>query len=235
MNRKKLIITSAILAAVVLIGGLLAYFTDTTEPKSNVFTVGDKVDINLKEIWEPRDGLGIATGETKTKKPTIENVGGVDAYVFMKVVVPKYFDNTASEESKWKEAFSYTVKPGWVKVDEKKSTDSASNVYMYAYATAADSGTMTKVTTTGTTKETAELFDSVTFLPGQTKATYSFTAVDDYSASPSTSEVKKTLNIDITGYGIQTTGLSKTTNASQEATTAQDIYACLAEELSLSL
>ena len=76
MSRKKLIITGAVLAAVVLIGGLLAYFTDTTDVRSNEFTVGDKVNIKLNEVWNEKDGQGIATGETKTKQPTIENIGG---------------------------------------------------------------------------------------------------------------------------------------------------------------
>ena len=46
MSRKKLIITGVVLAVVVLVGGLLAYFTDTTETEQNVFTVGDKVNIH---------------------------------------------------------------------------------------------------------------------------------------------------------------------------------------------
>lgn len=238
MSRKKLIITSAILAVVVLIGGLLAYFTDTTETKSNVFTVGDKVDIKLNETWNEKDGQGIATGETKTKQPTIENIGGNDAFVFMKVSVPKYYDKTAnSNAGAWVEAFSYSVNSGWSQVASNTATangTSTASVYVYAYAAAADSGTMTTVTTTGATKETTALFDSVKFLPGKTKS-YDFTAVNSYSATPTVSEVKNSMNIDITGYAIQTTGLTKTTDATQDATTAQDIYACLAQELSLTL
>ena len=243
MSRKKLIITSAILAVVVLIGGLLAYFTDTTETRSNVFTVGDKVDIRLNETWNEKDGQGIATGETKTKAPKIENIGGNDAYVFMKVSVPKYYDKTAdSGNGAWVEAFSYSVNSGWSQVASNTATangTSTASVYVYAYAAAADSGTMTtlaKKTTPAGEKgpETTALFDSVTFLPGKTKS-YDFTAVNSYSATPTVSEVKNSMNIDITGYAIQTTGLTKTTDATQDATTAQDIYACLAQELSLTL
>ena len=240
MSRKKLIITGAVLAAVVLIGGLLAYFTDTTTPANNVFTVGDKVKIQLNEVWEPKDGEGIATGETKTKQPTIENIGGNDAYVFMKVVVPKYFDKTANEGAgAWVEAFSYTTNSGWAQVASNTSSangTSTSSVYVYAYATAADAA-MTKLnkSTAESGKVTTALFDEVTFLPGQDKATFDFAVVSDYSSTPTESEVKSSMNIDLTGYAIQTTGLSKTTDSTQYATTAQDIYACLAQELSLSL
>lgn len=237
MSRKKLIITSAILAAVLLIGGLLAYFTDTTETKTNVFTVGDKVDIKLNETWNENDGLGIATGETKTKQPTIENIGGNDAYVFMKVSVPKYYD---AAESAWVQAFTYTVNNGWSQV-ASKTTDKNANVYVYAYATAADTGTMTKLdkkTTPAGQKgpETTALFNEVVFLQGKDKNAFEFNVVDSMpTENPTVTTVLNRMNIDITGYAIQTTGLTKTTNSSEAATTAQDIYACLAQELDLTL
>ena len=241
MSRKKLIITGAVLATVVLIGGLLAYFTDTTDVRSNVFTVGDKVNIKLNEVWNEKDGQGIATGETKTKQPTIENIGGNDAYVFMKVSVPKYFDKTANEGAgAWVEAFSYTVKSGWVQVasnTESANGKSTASVYVYAYAQAAD-GAMTKLnkSTAGTGKITTPLFDEVTFLQGKDKNTYDFTVVESMpDTTPIVSTVVKNMNIDLTGYAIQTTGLTKTTDTTEDATTAQEIYACLAEELNLSL
>ena len=231
MSRKKLIITGGVLAAVILIGGLLAYFTDTTTPANNVFTVGDKVKIQLNETWEPLDGEGIATNETKTKQPTIENIGDNDAFVFMKVVVPKYYDNEETNGSKWKEAFSYTVNAGWSEVASNTSTangTSTSSIYVYAYAESADSGTMTTVTPTGATKETTALFDEVTFLPGQDKVTFDFAVVSDYSSTPIESEVKSSMNIDLTGYAIQTTGLSTAKGSSTPATTAEQIYnSCL--------
>ena len=241
MSRKKLIITGAVLAAVVLIGGLLAYFTDTTDVRSNEFTVGDKVNIKLNEVWNEKDGQGIATGETKTKQPTIENIGGNDAYVFMKVSVPKYYD---AAESAWVQAFTYTVNNGWSQVASNTATangTSTASVYVYAYAAAADSGTMTtlaKKTTPAGQKgpETTALFNEVVFLQGKDKNTYDFTVVESMpDTTPIVSTVVKNMNIDLTGYAIQTTGLTKTTDTTEDATTAQEIYACLAEELNLSL
>lgn len=226
MSRKKLIITGAVLAVVVLIGGLLAYFTDTTNPKSNVFTVGDKVDIELRETWNPGDGTGIAPGETKQKVPTIENVGANDAYVFMKVVVPKYYDGT-----NWVEAFSYTTNSGWSEVASNTTSangTSTSSVYVYAYATAANEAMTTLAKKTGSEgPKTAALFDEVTYLPGKTQ-NFDFNKVENYSAEQSsgTAEVKSSLNLDLTGYAIQTTGLT-IANSETAATTAQQIYTIL--------
>ena len=234
MSRKKLIITGAILAVVVLIGGLLAYFTDTTETTSNVFTVGDKVDIQLNETWNPGDGTGIAPGETKAKVPTIENIGGNSAYVFMKVVVPKYYDASAdSGNGAWVEAFSYTVNSGWSQVASNTTTangTSTSSVYVYAYAAAADSGTMTEVTTSGATKETAALFNTVTYLPGKTQS-FNFNTVTNYSETPTLSEVQSSMNLDLTGYAIQTNGLTQS-GTTTAATTAEQIYAILTSPIS---
>ena len=48
MSKKKSIAVAAILAVVLLIGGLLAYFTDR-DTKTNVFTLGDNIEISLTE------------------------------------------------------------------------------------------------------------------------------------------------------------------------------------------
>ena len=157
MSRKKLVITAAVLAIVLLIGGLLAYFTDTTIEKTNVFTVGDKVDIELQETWVAGDGLGIATGETVEKAPYVQNIGANDAYVFMKVSIPKYYNKTANEGAgAWEEIYTlkYNGSTGinsdyWTLVDTSTgaktgTTDgtSADSVYVYAYDLSSTSGTM---------------------------------------------------------------------------------------------
>ena len=77
------------LAATAVIGGTLAYFTDTTEAKVNEFTLGN-VDIDLTEP----DWKGDATlmpGVSYDKDPTI-TVGekSQDAYVFLKLEMNKY-------------------------------------------------------------------------------------------------------------------------------------------------
>ena len=228
MSRKKLIITGVVLAVVVLIGGLLAYFTDTTEVTHNTFTVGDKVSITLTETWNAKNGEGLSAGKNVEKVPVINNTSTTtSAYVFMKVVVPKYYDGT-----NWVEAFSYTTNSGWSEVASNlNSGTSTSAVHMYAYAANASSGTMT---TLAHSASTTALFNSVTFLTGKDNS-FAFTPVASYSASPTGAEVLNSMDLDLTGYAIQTNGLTKTNDSTQDATTAQDIYACLAAELSLTL
>lgn len=77
------------LAATAVIGGTLAYFTDTTEAKVNEFTVGN-VDIDLTEpAWE--GDATLMPGVSYDKDPTI-TVGekSQDAYVFLKLEMNKY-------------------------------------------------------------------------------------------------------------------------------------------------
>lgn len=77
------------LAATAVIGGTLAYFTDTTEAKVNEFTVGN-VDIDLTEpAW--KGDATLMPGVSYAKDPTI-TVGqkSQDAYVFLKLDMNKY-------------------------------------------------------------------------------------------------------------------------------------------------
>ena len=48
MNRKKIIAAAVVLALVVLIGSVLAYFTDI-DTATNIFTLGDKIEIEIVE------------------------------------------------------------------------------------------------------------------------------------------------------------------------------------------
>ena len=79
------------LAATAIVGGTLAYFTDTTEEKVNKFTVGN-VDIDLEEpAWNPKDTHTLMPGTSYQKDPTITvKNGSQDAYVFLKVSMNKY-------------------------------------------------------------------------------------------------------------------------------------------------
>lgn len=79
------------LAATAVIGGTLAYFTDTTETKTNKFTVGN-VDIDLTEDkWDETATHALVPGVPFDKNPTIKVVeSSQDAYVFLKVELNKY-------------------------------------------------------------------------------------------------------------------------------------------------
>lgn len=105
MNKKKIIsiVAVVVLIAVAFVGMSLAYFTDTTEEATNVFTMG-KVDITLQEHPVDDDGKQIkgsdlqAEGEGNEyhlfpgvpvdKDPTVTVLkGSEDCYVRMKVTL----------------------------------------------------------------------------------------------------------------------------------------------------
>lgn len=94
VNKKAL---AALLAFVMvlfsLVSGTLAYFTDVTEEKENVFTIG-KVDISLDEPhWDPDNhGAHIIMPSKKIDKdPTITvDSKSQDCWAFLKVDMNKY-------------------------------------------------------------------------------------------------------------------------------------------------
>ncbi len=156
MNRKKTIIAAVVLMLVLLVGGLIAYFTDT-DTKTNTFTIGN-VKIELQEpTWD-------STGQTKAeslmpgteveKDPKIKNTGTTGAYMFLQVTEPCYegapvFTFGANDE----------VNSGWVVVGTERAcsantgVSTATTVYAYGNASA-----MTEVDANATT---GTLFDTV--------------------------------------------------------------------------
>ena len=89
--RKKIVALSmaVLMLAVCVIGGTLAYFTDTTDAQVNEFTVGN-VDINLTEP-EWKGDATLMPGKSYAKDPTITVVEkSQDAYVFLKLDMNKY-------------------------------------------------------------------------------------------------------------------------------------------------
>lgn len=90
---KKKIVSLALVVALIAIAavGTLAYFTDTTDAKTNTFTVGN-VDIELTEpSWTENDTHTLMPGTSYAKDPTITVAEkSQDAYVFLKVDMNKY-------------------------------------------------------------------------------------------------------------------------------------------------
>ena len=86
---KKKILTIALvvaLAAILIVGGTMAFFTDT-KVKDNVFTIGN-VSAELNEpSWDPADPAHTNTypGAILDKDPQVENTGANDAFVRIKV------------------------------------------------------------------------------------------------------------------------------------------------------
>lgn len=95
--KKKIIALCLIvaLAATAVIGGTLAYFTDTDE-ETNTFTLGN-VKIDLQEKFD-KDNAVLRPGSQKQnaiqKEVTIKNTGTENAYVWYKWYIPSVLDST---------------------------------------------------------------------------------------------------------------------------------------------
>ena len=104
--KKKLLAFAMVfaLAAVAVVGGSLAYFTDT-DAKDNTFTKGN-VDIELIENFgdnnpDTPEKLLPATGSAQagtlkngvTKEVSVKNTGSEDAYVRVHIAIPNVLDN----------------------------------------------------------------------------------------------------------------------------------------------
>ena len=198
MKKKKIIIAAVVLLLLFLIGGAIAYFTDT-DAKTNTFTIGN-VDIEVQEAaWDaladvnnndiPDDAEDMMPGESVSKDPLIHNKStSSEAYVFMKVVSPCTTGTTPVE------LFDYTTTPGvnsgWelMSAYTNATCSQGSITRVYSYST---NGTMTALDpeTSASTDDTATLFDTLTLN----------TAV--------TGDIPSSTNIAITGYAIQVDGL----------------------------
>ena len=148
MSKKKLTIAALILALVLLIGGVVAFFTDQKDA-SNVFTLGD-VEITLTEpSWVATNGQNMSPGKTVAKDPTITNTGSMPAYVFAEVKVPMTTETTP------REVFTYTLNSGWVEVGTGTTADGVTT-HVYAY------GTASAMTSLAAAAATPAVFSSVT-------------------------------------------------------------------------
>lgn len=139
-NRKKFTVIAA-LAAVMLIGGISAYFT-STDNAENTWTVGN-VEIDLQEPgydqFNEIEAENMTPNEVIHKDPQVKNTGANDAYVFVKVAIPKANVTVASQDGHKQDAalqelFDYGINNGWVKVAEDTSA-ADKNVYVFAYGT----------------------------------------------------------------------------------------------------
>lgn len=189
MNKKKSIAVAIVLALVLVIGGLLAYLTDT-DTKTNVFTLGDNVDILLTETWTAADGLNLQPGAVVTKAPSIKNGSAtVPAYVFAEIVVPCYASTGTTANTP---LFTFTVNDGWTLINTPTVNATSKTItYVYAYGT-----TETMSSLAGNATTSTAVFSSVTLAPSLTDE-----QKDTASATP---------NIVVNAYGIQTNNLGVT-------------------------
>ena len=95
MKKKILVLCLVVaLAVTAVVGGTLAYFTDT-DNETNTFTIGN-VDIDLQETFDP-DNAVLRPGSQSTnkieKKVWIENTGTENAYVWYEWYIPSALDS----------------------------------------------------------------------------------------------------------------------------------------------
>jgi len=98
---KKKILTLCLvvcLAATAIVGGTLAYFTDT-DNETNVFTTGD-VEIDLIETFDP-DNAKLMPGIDINKDVFVKNEGTETAYVRVHLAFPSMLDSGSEDEPQY--------------------------------------------------------------------------------------------------------------------------------------
>jgi len=208
MKKKKTILAALVLLLVVAVGGAIAYFTDT-DTKTNTFTIGN-VDISLTEGgWDaladannngiPDVAEDMMPGESVTKAPTINNLSTKNpAYVFAKVGVP--CTTIVAPATTSEELFTYTTNAGWTELSSAAvaCTSGGTATHVYYYGTGETLTALAKTANASTPTPTSNpVFSSVT-LRSTLKGNEGLTG---------------NKNIVVTGYGIQTEGLTSTAPA----------------------
>lgn len=208
MNKKKTVLAAAILLFMFVIGGAIAYFTDTDQ-KTNTFTIGS-VDITLTEDgWDalpdtndndiPDAAEDMMPGESVTKDPLINNVSTKnDAYVFAKVEVP--CTTIVAPATTSEELFTYTTNAGWTELSTAAvaCTSGGTATHVYYYGTNGTLTTLAKAASSTTPTSTSNPLFSTISLRSTLKGNEGLTGEKQ---------------VVVTGYGIQTEGLTSTAPA----------------------
>lgn len=196
MNKKKVFAVAIVLLLIILIGGVIAYFTDKEEV-TNTFTLGN-VNITLTEPnYDTVEAAKLAPNKIIDKDPTITNVGTNDAYIFAKVEIP-YYSVTSRNESTAADTELFALlksdgtagpNTGWTQVSRTADATSHKVTYVYAY-TGAEAATMETVAKNGS----AVLFNKV-----------KFANLSDYSelTNSSNAAITETFDVKVEAYAIQ--------------------------------
>lgn len=234
MSRKKIISVAIILALIIAIGGILAYFTDV-KTKTNQFKMG-KIEIEVDEGDFPPDGVpNVIAGVEFNKSPKVINKGTVPVYAFVEVTIPydtvKVGAETTASEKELFEMLHITtgdttavgINAGWKSVNFTGSTETSTGSGIYVKRThQAATDTEPEDTTRGlATYVFAYVGDGTTLKALAGKANESAEKgeetntlfdkvrfIDVTETTPENSRIQgKTFNVTVSGYGIQTTEL----------------------------
>ena len=182
------------MAAVMAVGGISAYFT-AADAKDNTWTVGN-IDIQLLEPQydeSESERVNITPNKELTKDPQIQNKGNNDAFVFLKVTVPKADVKVAAQDNKtvaqsMQELFDYNIDSNWTLV--KTETGDTADTHIYVYGTESKCTALAPGATT-----------SVLFKDGKIKCK---NVVEGQGLD------KTTLEMPVEAFAIQTTDLAGT-------------------------
>ncbi len=191
MKKRKTIIAAVVLLLVFMVGGAIAYFTDT-DSATNTFTIGD-IDISVTEpTWttnlqaDADYGKNVMPGETIVKDPQINNDSTANAaFVFAKVEIPCSTDSTPIEFFTLQQ-----IGTGWTLMTDgacDATSHTATKIYNY--------GTASAMTSLAAGASTPAVFGSVKV---------------NENINGSTGGRTGDQNVVVTGYGIQADGLTST-------------------------
>lgn len=226
--KKKVLSACAVsaLAATMLIGGSLAYFTDQKAADNN-FVLGN-VKIALNETFEQNSVL--IPGKDIAKKVTVTNTGDSDAYVRVHVAIPNKFDdgnpkfeatnnfihfnfdNESVKNNQWCWTEEYREGYGWDTKSwnyyETEIEGEAYNVYVITYRTALKSGQ-----TTSEAINNVYMDASVDCIYNE--YTHEFTFIDKNNKEVTLHEDNLKTQIKVVAEAVQTEGFKydKVTNA----------------------
>lgn len=202
MSRKKLILTAVILTLILIIGGILAYFTDV-DTKTNSFKMGNVSIKVVEEKWEGTETnpvVDIVPNQIVNKDPKIENTGSTEVYAFIKVEVPYANVVVGDDAAADTELFTYDLNDGWVEVGPSTKDDQAKTVtHVYAYVDSTNTSELKALEPTE--KTTSAVFDTVKLVD--------IKETDDGNSTIQGAD----LEIEVSGYGIQTTDLGTDSKA----------------------
>lgn len=200
-KRDKKAILSIVLVIVLLIilvvAGIIAYLTDT-ETAENKFKIGN-VDIELYEgDWNEINAQGVTANAEIVKEPQVKNVGINEAYVYLKVKIPKV--RLKEKDENTSPLFTYQVDSGWTELDERTVDEDRYIEKVYYYNK--NDGRL------ATGETTSALFEKVKIA--------NITSETKYSNEDETGEYIKQ-KIDIIAYAIQVDNLPEGKDTVQTA------------------
>ena len=91
------IVIAMLLVAVVSVGGTLAYLSDKSDEKQNVFVGSAGIDLELKEEFDDEDAKDYTPGMVITKSPTLKNTSSTSTYYEWVAIKVSYVKDCATD------------------------------------------------------------------------------------------------------------------------------------------